>query len=559
VELFRKNKSKYYWYDFTVRGERYRGSTKETNETRAQKAASLKLAATIKGSDPLDRKPPTLREYAKDFLQWAETGRLEADSRRYYRNGWRLLEQTKIAGMRMDRIGKDEVEKLQFPGSASNGSELERLVAWLVAEGCTHAVMESTGSYWKPVFNLLEAHVRVILANAADVQNRRGHKTDPNDSRWLAHLLRHGMIRPSFIPPLAIRELRDLTRRRRQLIGENSRERNRVQKVLEDANVKLGDVLADVFCVSGRLMLDARLKGELSAEQIAELAKRKAREKIPQIAASIAGHRLTDHQRFLIRHALRHLEFLELEVEALNQEILRRMEEPTFRQAFLLLQSIPGIKEESAAGILAEIGVDMEQFPTAAQLSSWAGICPANHESAGVKKSVRTNRGNVWLKTTLSQSAWAATNRKGSRLQARYHSLRARCGNKRAIVALGHTLLNTVYAVLSTGTPYREVSLAAENAQQQRRVGYGLPANWRIATGMLMMVLRRQCVELSDSDFQSASSAFVDAPKRGAGSGFIRGVEHGTAAVRQFILPLIECHGTFPFGEKHFVLPREWC
>jgi transposase len=197
-------------------------------------------------------------------------------------------------------------------------SELDRLAAWLVAEGCTHAVMESTGSYWKPVFNLLEAHVRVILANAADVQNRRGHKTDPNDSRWLAHLLRHGMIRPSFIPPLAIRELRDLTRRRRQLIGENSRERNRVQKVLEDANVKLGDVLSDVFCVSGRLMLQALLDGHLSAEQIAELAKKKARIKIPQIAASIAGHRLTDHQRFLIRHALRHLQFLETEVDALN-------------------------------------------------------------------------------------------------------------------------------------------------------------------------------------------------------------------------------------------------
>jgi transposase len=242
-------------------------------------------------------------------------------------------------------------------------SQLDRLAEWLVAEGCTHAVMESTGSYWQPIFNLLEAHVRVILANAADVQNRRGHKTDPNDSRWLAHLLRHGMIRPSFIPPLAIRELRDLTRRRLQLIAENSRERNRVQKVLEDANVKLGDVLSDVFCVSGRLMLQALLDGHLRAEQIAELAKKKARMKIPQIAASIAGHRLTDHQRFLIRHALRHLQFLEAEVEALTQEILRRMEDPALAEAFQLRQSIPGIKEESAASILAEVGADMQQFP----------------------------------------------------------------------------------------------------------------------------------------------------------------------------------------------------
>ena len=332
-------------------------------------------------------------------------------------------------------------------------SELERLAAWLVDEGCTHAVMESTGSYWKPVFNLLEPHVRVILANAADVQNRRGHKTDPNDSRWLAHLLRHGMIRPSFIPPLVIRELRDLTRRRRQLIGENTRERNRVQKLLEDANIKLGDVLSDVFCVSGKLMLAALLDGQMTAEQIADLAKKKAREKIPQITASVANHRLSDHQRFLIRHALRHLEFLDEEVEALNREIQRRMEDPALAKAFHLLQSIPGIKEESAASILAEIGADMEQFPTAGQLSSWAGLCPGNHESAGVKKSVRTNRGNVWLKTTLTQSAWAATNRKGSRL--RYHSLKVRCGNKRAIVALGHTLLKTIYAVLSTKMPYQ--------------------------------------------------------------------------------------------------------
>src|SRR6202166_4657212 len=161
-------------------------------------------------------------------------------------------------------------------------AELERLRDWLIQEGCSHAVMESTGSYWKPVFNILEDSVEVVLANAYDVQNRRGHKTDPNDSRWLAHLLRHGMIRPSFIPPLAIRELRDLTRRRRQLIGENSRERNRVQKVLEDANVKLGDVLSDVFCVSGRLMLQALLDGIMTAEQIADLAKKKARAKLQE-------------------------------------------------------------------------------------------------------------------------------------------------------------------------------------------------------------------------------------------------------------------------------------
>lgn len=218
-------------------------------------------------------------------------------------------------------------------------------------------------------------------------------------------------------------------------------------------------MLSDVFFVSGRLMLTALLEEQMSAEQIADLAKKKAREKIPQLEASVAGHRLTDHQRFLLRHALRHLEFLEAEIEALNREIRRRMEDPALAEAFQLLQSIPGIKEESAVSILAEVGADMQQFPTAAQLSSWAGLCPANQESAGVKKSVRTNRGNVWLKITLTQSAWAATNRKGSQLQSRYHALKARCGNKRAIVALGHTLLKTIHAVLSAKRSYREEAL----------------------------------------------------------------------------------------------------
>ncbi len=329
---------------------------------------------------------------------------------------------------------------------------------------------------------MLEAHIQVILANAADVQNRRVHKTDPNDSRWLAHLLRHGMLRPSFIPPLAIRELRDLTRRRSQLIGENSRERNRVQKVLENAKVKLGDVLSDVFRVSGRLMLAALLASQMTSEQIADLAKKKAREKIPQITASVADHRLSDHQPFLIRHALRHLEFLDQQLRALNQDIRRRMEDPALAEAFHLLQSIPGIKDESATSILAEIGPGMEQFPTAAQLSSWAGLCAANHESAGIKKSVRTNRGNVWLKTSLTQSARARHHRKGSRLQSRYHALKARCGNKRAIVALGHTLLKTIHAVLSAKMPYREeppitrddgnVERAQHHLRRLKKLGY---------------------------------------------------------------------------------------
>jgi transposase len=343
------------------------------------------------------------------------------------------------------------VEKRQYEATVG---ELERLRQWLVEERCTHVVVESTGSYWKPVFNVLEASVTVVLANPVHVRNLRGHKTDRKDSEWLAHLLRHGLIRPSFIPPPAIRELRSLTRQRRDLIAAGARERNRVQKLLEEGNVKLGNVLSDVFGVSGQRMLEALLEGKASAAEIAELAQRKARQKIPQLQAALEGHRLTPTLRFLIAQDLRHMEFLELEIAALDDQIADKLK-PYSRQ-MELLESLPGIDRVTAAAVLAEIGVDMSRFPTAAHLASWAGLCPGNRESAGVQKSGRIRKGNATLRATLNQCAWAAAHTRGTQLKARYEHLLPKRGKRRAIVAISHQMLILIHFMLTEDVHYSD-------------------------------------------------------------------------------------------------------
>jgi len=341
--------------------------------------------------------------------------------------------------------------------------ELEALRQWLQSEGCTHVVMESTGVYWKPVLNVLEDEPgyswKIILANPQQVKAVTGHKTDPHDARWLAHLLRHGMIRPSFIPPRAIRELRDFTRRRKQMIGIAAEERNRVQKVLEDANVKIGDVLSDVFGLSGQLMLEALVNGlggdePPSALDIAQLARGHAKKKLNELTAALEGHQMRDSHRTLIRHAMRHMAFLAEEIEALDRDIAALIGKADLAPAYELLQTIPGIKSQAAATILAESGPDMKQFPKAANFSSWSGLAPGNNESAGRKKRAPAMKGNPHIKTALVEAAWSATRTKQSEFQDRYQRMRTKIGHKRAIVASAHTLALRIYEVLEAGLPY---------------------------------------------------------------------------------------------------------
>jgi transposase len=347
----------------------------------------------------------------------------------------------------------------------TNVPDLQALCEWLRQEAVTHVVMESTGSYWIPVFNLLEGHFTIVLANPEEVKNRKGHKTDRKDAEHLADLLRHNHVRASYIPPEPVRQLRDLTRRRIQLTQDASRERNRGQKLLEQANVKIASVLSDVFGVSGQNMLLALLSGQATPEQMAQLARGTAQRKIPQLIHALEGNRMSDHLRFIIRSCLRHLACLEEEIEELDAEIIRRMATPPFENAFPLLQTIPGIGPLSAATILAETGADLAAFPTAEKMASWAGLCPGNKESAGIQKGRDTTHGNPYLRMTLVQCAWAAVRKQGSVFRARFQQLSPRRGQKRAILAVAHSMLIVIYCMLTRGVPYQ----GAQDSPQQRR------------------------------------------------------------------------------------------
>lgn len=357
-----------------------------------------------------------------------------------------------VAAIRLAAEGPAKTEVRTFDTTTPG---LLALSAWLAECGCTHVAMEATGVYWKPVWHILaDGEFMLILANAAHVRNVPGRKTDVADAAWLADLLAHGLIRASFVPEAPTQEMRALLRTRKQLVREQASHVQRIQKTLEDANLKLASVLSQIMGASGRAILQALIDGERDPDQLLALVQRGVKAPPDKLRAALQG-RVTEQHRFLLRLHLRQVDALAVAIVEIDAEVERDLD--PFRQAVRLLRSIPGISDLTAQVIVSEIGTDMSRFPTAGHLISWAGLCPRNDESAGKRRSTRLRKGAPWLKTTLVQCAWAATHKKHSYLQAQFHRLRHRRGPKKAICAVAASILTTVYHMLRDGTFYHDL------------------------------------------------------------------------------------------------------
>lgn len=371
---------------------------------------------------------------------------------------------TIAACVRVPGPGGERISHVRIFGTTT--AELLALRDWLEAHGVTDVAMESTGVYWKPVFYVLEERLTCLLVNAAHLKHVPGRKTDVQDCVWIAQVLEHGLLRGSFVPPAPLRDLRDLTRYRASLAHERARVANRLHKVLQDAGVKLASVATDILGVSGRAMLEALAQGTTDPEVLAELARGKLRAKLPALRQALAG-RFRGHHAYLVGQLLAHLDYL----EETTQDLSARIEEllSPFAAAVARLDTIPGISQQTAEVLVAEIGVDMRVFPTAGHLASWAGLCPGQHESAGKRRSGKTRKGNRWLRRMLVQAAHAAIRVPGSALAARYRRLRHR-GHSKAVLAVAHALLTTAYSVLDRHTTYRELGADYYDRRSAERV-----------------------------------------------------------------------------------------
>lgn len=381
-----------------------------------------------------------------------------------------------FAAVRVD--GRQTIAKF-----GTNTRELLRLADWLAEQGVTIVAMESTGVFWKPVWNLLEDRFEVMLVNAQHIKQVPGRKTDVKDCAWIAQLLEHGLLKASFVPDRPQRELRDLTRQRTQLLGDRARVINRIQKTLEDANIKLASLATKIMGKSGRAILDALVEGKLSPAQMAELVHHRMNAKKPALREALAG-RMGDHHRFMLEQLLGQFDELSRRIESFDARVEAVMS-PLELQAVERMDAIPGFDKRTAQKVIAEIGTDMKRFATPQHLASWAGICPGNNQSAGKRKSGRTRKANNWLKEALTQAAWGASRTRRSYFRAQHARLVARRGKKRAIVAVAHSLLVTVHCLLSRPAEYSDLGAdyfarKQESAQTQaqkmveklKRLGY---------------------------------------------------------------------------------------
>lgn len=341
---------------------------------------------------------------------------------------------------------------------------LLELSDWLSEAGCTIVAMEATGSFWKPVWHVLEGNFDLVLANAAHIRNVPGRKTDVNDAVWIAQLLAHGLIRSSFVPPVPIQDLRDLTRTRKQLVREVVQHKQRIHRILETCNVKLTSVISDVLGVSGRTILDALVSGESDPKKLAALGSSRLKCSTANLEEALHG-RVRPHHRFLLSQHLRMIDSLRDSIRQIEQQIEAELQ--PFRQAVELLVTIPGVQQTSAEAILAEIGLDMGRFQAAQRLVSWATLCPRMDESAGKRRSTRMRKGGNWLKPVLIQCAWAASRENGTYLQAQFMRIKSRRGPKKAVGAVAASILTAAYYMLRDGVPYRD--LGADHFIQRDR------------------------------------------------------------------------------------------
>jgi transposase len=343
---------------------------------------------------------------------------------------------------------------------------LLRLRDWLEENQCKDVVMESTGVYWKPIYNLLEDVAEITLANARQVKGLPGRKTDVSDSEWLAQMHLCGLVRASYIPPRPIRDLRDLTRRRTKLVNQATAEKNRIGKFLEDANIKLAAVVSDIWGMSSREMLEALISGGYTPEEMAKFARGRMKNKIGDLKEALTG-KITDHHRFLLRQCMQHIQYLEGQIAELEERIDEALK--AYPEVYECLMSVPFLNQTSIAGIMAELGVDMSAFASSSHLAAWGGMCPGNNASAGKRKSGKKRHGNKYLESLLTQVSWAAVRRKDTYLRPKFQRLAYRRGAKKAIIAIGHSIIKMLYHIIKERVCYLEPEKQQLTEQQKQK------------------------------------------------------------------------------------------